>query len=269
MSCVRFWLSYVSRCSRLQSMRKTRVEKRMRSRSPIGQAEDDKSDSDEPETHIDGEVFERVREGQWVCDVCFECFPGTENPWTLAMPCTHNFCRACLRGCIGWRNMCPYDCVEIPLLVWCGVFETTTLYLAAYKEAEARRLGGIPCVQPTCPGATVSLQGEPVSCNSCGAKYCGKRTCASLWIPGHECGTNDVKALLSLSPPVRACPGCGIFTEKVDGCDIVVHDACNTTWCFACGKVSSGSGCTHGRCQGQIRVSASLRVHKNARRSIS
>lgn len=50
----------------------------------------------------------------------------------------------------------------------------------------------------------------------------------------------DTKTLAKLR--TKKCPGCGIMSEKTDGCDHVCCTVCNTDWCFACGEGGGEDG---------------------------
>lgn len=73
-------------------------------------------------------------------------------------------------------------------------------------------------------------------CGRCGeAKEFAERVCGAAGgvedVRGWKCeGCRGGKGEV-----VRECPGCGLMTEKVGGCDHIKCPTCDADWCFACG----------------------------------
>jgi len=86
----------------------------------------------------------------------------------------------------------------------------------------------------------VSEKGEWVYawCAGCGtAKRYVERVCAGgapADVSNWKCEECNVEAPLK----TKECPGCGVMTEKISGCDHIECgiDSCGVHWCWHCGK---------------------------------
>ena len=79
-------------------------------------------------------------------------------------------------------------------------------------------------------------------CCTCGtARQLVQRVCADGAPPELEhwsCAGCQAGDRVSNQPlkKVNECPGCGVLTEKIHGCDHIHCPQCNSHWCFACGE---------------------------------
>jgi len=51
------------------------------------------------------------------------------------------------------------------------------------------------------------------------------------------------------SGPIKSCPTCGHYTERIDGCNIMSCTVCGADWCFICSAAKAESGCSHYHCR--------------------
>src|SRR6478609_4715038 len=48
---------------------------------------------------------------------------------------------------------------------------------------------------------------------------------------------NSVKHVDTHSlPEFKPCPGCGVYTDKVNGCNLMKCTMCNCKWCWVCNR---------------------------------
>ncbi|KAF5009882.1 hypothetical protein FDECE_3933 [Fusarium decemcellulare] len=98
-------------------------------------------------------------------------------------------------------------------------------------------------------------------CVQCGfAKQYVERACAAGAPPelvDWKCDECNVPGGDGKTITARECPGCGVVTQKVGGCDHI-SCPCGTHWCFACGKgMDADSIYSHiGRVHGGLFVEA-------------
>src|ERR1019366_6000138 len=80
-------------------------------------------------------------------------------------------------------------------------------------------------------------------CDRCGhAKPYMERVCAA-GAPAEVSNWKCEDCLIQKADQAKECPGCGVLTEKISGCDHIecsVPD-CGVHWCFFCGAKSTGS----------------------------
>lgn len=194
-------------------------------------------------------AVERLLQNRWTCTLCCEIFAADRAAWALTCCETERvFCGSCLNRCAHDSGVCPYDREPIPLLVMCGLSTSASEFIGLTKAARARQEHLFQCEHVHCHGLLEEHADRPYrTCDVCGTKFCANRQCRAVHTLDHKCATEDDHCAL-LSPPVRRCPGCNQWIDKVDGCDIVFHAECRTAWCFRCGQDASKSGCRHGRC---------------------
>ncbi|KAI9368867.1 hypothetical protein BJX61DRAFT_193691 [Aspergillus egyptiacus] len=143
----------------------------------------------------------------------------------------------------------------------------------AYDLARTRRMleqdaEFVTCINPDCGSGQIHVGGGENPIVVCGA--CGTRTCfvhrEAPWHRGLTCAeyeavdlafgyrVPELPGLLGISFPrqgespsldylsqrtiqetTRACPGCGVATEKVGGCKYMRCGMCWKEWCWECG----------------------------------
>lgn len=191
-----------------------------------------------------------VAAARWTCSICCSTFGGKEKTWVLEC-CrgTHQFCCACLRKClqIGWE--CPFHAAPVPQLVVCGVSISSENYVKEVQTQRARKEGLRRCDNESCHGLLKSYRAGVSQCDTCLQLCCSNAACGKPYVPGHACEETFADIARHLDPPVRSCPGCGQASDKVEGCNIVRHAACGTSWCFLCGERLIKWGCTHSTCK--------------------
>jgi hypothetical protein len=123
-------------------------------------------------------------------------------------------------------------------------FQTTEEEKQRYRRLreERNRLGhqeekqefvGLKCPLDKCRG----YLNEKNSCSVCQKELC--RNCNQEKTEKHKCNKDDVETFKMLLKETKACPGCGVRTSKVDGCDQMWCIECKTPWNWStCKKVS-------------------------------
>jgi hypothetical protein len=56
-----------------------------------------------------------------------------------------------------------------------------------------------------------------IVCSVCEKELC--KNCNQEKIEKHQCNKDDIETFKMLLKETKACPGCGVRTSKVDGCD--------------------------------------------------
>jgi len=100
-----------------------------------------------------------------------------------------------------------------------------------------------------CPGcrvlckAVVGDEGSVVCdmrCEACGAEFCYYHSNAHI---GRSCedyrreaAKDERAAEASARRGTKPCPGCGIATHKISGCNHMTCAGCQRNWCWACGE---------------------------------
>ncbi|KAK3987959.1 E3 ubiquitin-protein ligase itt1 [Cladorrhinum sp. PSN332] len=189
--------------------------------------------------HNSEEVVESLR--QWVgsgkvqsgtCSLCFNTMKKRElRPACGRKGCREAVCGDCLDGWYGINGVGKIINVAALCCPFCRRQPTTKVKL----PEGLRYLGGL---RDAVQEAGSWIYGW---CNGCGlAQRHMERVCAE----GAPADLTDFKCEHCLANRksrqfvVRDCPGCGVTTEKMSGCDHITC-MCGMHWCFYCGAAST------------------------------
>lgn len=101
------------------------------------------------------------------------------------------------------------------------------------QKEEKQEFVGLKCSMDKCKG----YLNEKNCCSVCQKELC--RRCNQEKLENHNCNKDDVETFKMLLKETKACPGCGVRTSKVDGCDQMWCIECKTAWNWStCKKVA-------------------------------
>jgi len=75
-------------------------------------------------------------------------------------------------------------------------------------------------------------------CGICDKKICSK--CNELKLPEHTCNPDNVATAKLIKSDSRPCPRCGIYIQKLEGCDQMWCTDCHTAFNWRSGQVVTG-----------------------------
>lgn len=101
------------------------------------------------------------------------------------------------------------------------------------QKEEKQEFVGLKCSLDKCRG----YLNEKNICSVCEKELC--KNCNQEKIENHICNKDDIETFKMLLKETKACPGCGVRTSKVDGCDQMWCIECKTAWNWStCKKVA-------------------------------
>merc|ERR1712048_227053 len=188
------------------------------------------------------------------CPLCCEDV-SEENRVVLAQCCSvhHGCCRTCMRRYIsGLVADGRVESIRCPVKETCGsvVQSFELLHLTDdetfSKYERFRRMHVDPSLRQ-CPKCDVLCQPSrdveggiilEMQCRQCLAEFCYHHSNAHA---GQSCEAyrrrldEDEQHALALDTETKPCPGCGILTDKISGCNHMTCPRCGTEWCWICG----------------------------------
>ncbi|EOD18372.1 hypothetical protein EMIHUDRAFT_96103 [Emiliania huxleyi CCMP1516] len=165
------------------------------------------------------------------CGVCFDEYASLDC--TRLHACGHTFCKSCLRGY--WSSqlreghatalLCPHPGCgavasppEAKALLSAGEYETYERLLLAASLAEMTDTSWCPrCEYPA--QLEPRVEGRAGRVAICGTREREQSVESAEWIRSNA----------------KACPKCGVATEKNGGCNHISCRTCNFEWCWLCG----------------------------------
>ena len=106
--------------------------------------------------------------------------------------------------------------------------------LRTTTERKEKTVRTVKC--PNCRGyIAISKTG---TCDLCSYKMC--RSCGSEAKEHHVCEDDAVKSFQYMKDNYKACPKCGIFMERVSGCNQMFCVSCHTAFDWVSLKITSG-----------------------------
>ena len=205
-----------------------------------------------PEQHLKG----RTQPPSPICPICTDEISHSER-----LGCGHNYCPECLRHYLTSApetKLFPLACITckvpipIPLLrrlltpqAFQALVETA---FSSYLSDPARKLKY--CRTADCE--QVYLQSEdpkvlncPVCfstvCSACGEEAHSGMTCAESKLSRDPAEQDRLFDSWVAANNARRCPGCSTPIEKIDGCNHITCNRCQTHFCWKCG-FSGASG---------------------------
>ncbi|KAH8896608.1 hypothetical protein GQ53DRAFT_713346 [Thozetella sp. PMI_491] len=173
----------------------------------------------------------RVEAG--TCSLCFSDFKKTDlRPACGRRGCGQLICSGCFDG---WYGMNYPGGLINPAALTCPFCRRQPT--ASVLPNALRLLGDLATAMQD-PGWIYAW------CSSCSmACQFVARACAAGAPPALEAWScNDCRGVGGIraarAAKIRNCPGCGVLTEKISGCDHVECTQCHTHWCFFCGKTA-------------------------------
>ena len=135
-----------------------------------------------------------------------------------------------------------------------GGFDRAAMEASAVAAALARfatfKLNAENRDMRQCPGCAHSQEGRAdapaMACEACGLRYCFAhsaahpgRTCAD-WAVANADSEAASESFIAHGMHAKACPTCGVFITKSEGCNQVKCTKCGHSFCWLCGaKVDS------------------------------
>ncbi|OLN87033.1 putative ariadne-like RING finger protein [Colletotrichum chlorophyti] len=188
--------------------------------------------------HNQSEIRDSLR--QWVrsrrteagvCSLCFSNVHRNELRRACGRSgCHQNICNGCLRGWYGLNARGKLINIAALSCPFCRR-QPTPKIVSAFG---AFHLGDLK--------TAVKESGEWIYgwCFDCGfARRYMERVCAAgapAEVTGWACdGCNEAKGYKK-KLETKDCPGCGVPTEKISGCDHIACSVCHAHWCFFCGE---------------------------------
>jgi hypothetical protein len=210
------------------------------------------------------------------CPICL-CPPDPEDPLDAAIPpflCGHfHFCHPCLlktlvdrmsgpsgKSKLALGYACPHgECTEvIPNEVVLRLLETESATIEKHRnlftQKFARWLPNMKVCPRDCNRVIRNTRQEPSEC-TCGSVFCGfcgleNHGCIPCgwlqeWI---EKELRDDETDAWLKAHTKACPHCSVRIEKLDGCNHMNCQSCDSHFCWFCNLKcwSPGVGGDHG-----------------------
>jgi len=175
---------------------------------------------------------------------CIICQEMVRRPLTFQAPCSHYYCRDCLRdlteAATRDESLFPLRCCQQAFPVETLNHHITpsllSLFRSKYIEFGTPSMDRIYCPNPICSiflGSTTHYAGQ-LRCQECQTVAC--RNCKNRAHPGEACGENS--ALLELQALARSdnwqtWPGCHAIVELHQGCYHMTCK-CRTQFCYLC-----------------------------------
>ncbi|KJH45099.1 IBR domain protein [Dictyocaulus viviparus] len=196
-----------------------------------------------------GAVLSQVR-GNWEhaqCNICID----EHTTYLFDFGCHHLICRQCFEECllvalkdarftfrpsVGFTISCPYPgCERYVTDVHHFRVIGEERYQAYQRLATEKSIvvdeQGVFCPYADC-GSSFFWENEDddgkVSCPECLRLFC--RLCRSAVC---ICDTED-PTKLTIQATTKKCPGCGVNTERSEGCTHMHCVVCKMDWCFVC-----------------------------------
>ena len=101
-------------------------------------------------------------------------------------------------------------------------------------KEEKQEFVGLKCPLDKCRG----YLNEKNCCSVCEKELC--KNCNQEKTEKHQCNKDDIETFKMLLKETKACPGCGVRTSKVDGCDSMWCVECKTSWNWLTCKKETG-----------------------------
>jgi len=185
------------------------------------------------------------------CHICMENVPESESHIMVGEPCSHSFCRECLKAHLEIqiregqvRNPCPMVGQDN-----CGNFATGQDILDLCSEETVEKFIRFERIKADdnhreCPVCGHLQLGGPrapaMTCEKCSAAYCFFHSNAH---PDERCQDyarrmkiEDRETEKVLRQTSKKCPKCKAATQKNGGCNHMTCQKCRCNWCWLCGR---------------------------------
>ena len=197
-------------------------------------------------------------------DLCSICFESVQTVGTKVingnrccykhLACGACFCNSCFGAYVRLRvtdGTAKVECAncdeELKEEVLENYLQGYPLLQQHYKRLSTADANCDPKIK-TCPNCchlqkTADENTKFLVCVECGREWCF--ACHAPWHKGMSCKafkrgsklfTEWARAKTRGSTNARACPKCGVFIQRSDGCDHMTCPRCKTPFCYLCGQ---------------------------------
>ncbi|EKE37676.1 zinc finger protein, putative [Entamoeba nuttalli P19] len=209
-----------------------------------------------------GIINEEIKEcKEKTCPICYE------EGRMISLNCGHYFCIKCweerIKTMIESIGSNVVDCLCMEQGCTCKVnyeiiekignkkiYERFMYFIC--KDFISHRKSYVFCPVDTCGRAIhyfdTSRNEVPIICK-CGQKFCfkcgremHKPVSCSEFMKWNDLVTNDTESMKFVNTISKPCFHCGLYTERVDGCNHMTCSRCHGEWCWMC----RGDWKTHG-----------------------